>query len=78
MDKREYIIAYVEHQIGLNLEQYRTDFSREWERPDEIIVEYREIPKFRWRMVEELAAKKNARIFLEHVGVWGMMIGCRE
>lgn len=78
MDIRLYIVTYVETRIGVNLERYRTDFSRQWERPDEIIVEYRKIPKSQWRMVEMLATRKNARIRIESVGTWGKMIAYRE
>lgn len=74
MDIRQYIISYVETQTNVNLERYRTDFTKRWERPDEIIVEYKEIPKSMWRRVEWLASKKNPKIRMEHVGVWGMMI----
>lgn len=66
------IIAYVKNQIGIDLEQYRTDFSKKWERENEIIVEYREISKSQWRNIEILAAK--GRIRIESVGVWGKMI----
>ena len=65
------IIAYVKNQIGIDLEQYRTDFSKKWERENEIIVEYREISKSQWRNIEILAAK--GRIRIESVGVWGKM-----
>lgn len=74
MDLRQHIMNYVETQTNVNLERYRTDFAKRWERPDEIIVEYREIPKSQWRRVELLAAKQNPQIRMEHVGVWGMMI----
>ena len=78
VDKRLYIITHVEGQTGVNLERYRTDFTKQWERPGEIIVEYKEIPKSLWRRVELLAARENARIRIESVGVWGKMIACRE
>ncbi|MBQ9943797.1 MAG: hypothetical protein IJO67_05500 [Clostridia bacterium] len=78
MDVRQYIISYVETQTNVNLERYRTDFAKRWERPDEIIVEYKEIPKSLWRRVELLASKQNPKIRMEHVGVWGMMIALIE
>jgi hypothetical protein len=78
MDIREYIINYVDTQTKVNLERYRTDFAKRWEQPDEIIVEYREIPKSLWRRVELLASKKNSIIRMEHVGVWGMMLALNK
>lgn len=78
MDIRQYIISYVDTQTGVNIERYRTDFAKRWERPDEIIVEYKEIPKSLWRRVELLASKKNSIIRMEHVGVWGMMLALNK
>lgn len=75
---RQYIISYVDTQTGVNLERYRTDFAKRWERPDEIIVEYKEIPKSLWRRVELLASKEKPIIRMEHVGVWGMMLALNK
>lgn len=66
------IINYVKNQMGIDLEQYRTDFSKKWERENEIIVEYHEMSKSQWRNIEILAAK--GRIRIESVGAWGKMI----
>ena len=77
-DTKRQIISYILNQVAIDIEPYRTDFTKQWERPDEIIVEYREIPKFKWRRVEMLATRKNARIRIESVGVWGKMIAYRE
>lgn len=71
---REKIIAYVKNQINVDLQKYRTDFSKKWERENEIIVEYKEIPKTIWRNIELLANSKNSKIRIESVGVWGKMI----
>lgn len=72
MDARKKIIDYVNTQIGVDLDQFRTDFSKRWERENEIIVEYREMTRSQWRNVEILAVK--GRIRIESVGVWGKMI----
>lgn len=72
MDIRKKIIDYVRTQINIDLDQFRTDFSRKWERENEIIVEYREMSRSQWRNVEILATK--GRIRIEDVGVWGKMI----
>lgn len=74
---REKIIAYVKNQINVDLQKYRTDFSKKWERENEIIVEYKEIPKTIWRNIELLANSKNSKIRIESVGVWGKMIAYR-
>lgn len=74
---REKIIAYVKNQINVDLQKYRTDFSQKWERENEIIVEYKEIPKTIWRNIELLANSKNSKIRIESVGVWGKMIAYR-
>lgn len=75
MDIRKKIIEYVKNQIGVDLDQFRTDFSKRWERENEIIVEYREMSKSQWRNVEILAVKSRIRI--ESVGVWGKMIALK-
>ncbi len=72
MDTREKIIDYVKKQMGIDLDQFRTDFSKRWERDNEVIVEYREMSRSQWRNVEILSAKRRIRI--ESVGVWGKMI----
>lgn len=72
MDIRKKIIDCVRTQINIDLDQFRTDFSRKWERENEIIVEYREMSRSQWRNVEILATK--GRIRIEDVGVWGKMI----
>lgn len=74
---RKQIIEYVKNQININLEQYRTDFTKEWERENEIIIEFREMAKTDWRKVELLASMKNSQIKIESVGVWGKMIACK-
>ena len=71
---REKIIAYVKNQINVDLQKYRTDFSQKWERENEIIVEYKEIPRNIWRNIELLASHRNSKIRIESVGVWGKMI----
>ena len=72
MTAKQEIIEYVKKQMGIDLDQYRTDFSKKWEREGEIIVEYREMKKSQWRNIEILATK--GRIRIESVGVWGKMI----
>lgn len=72
METRKKIIDYVKEQMGIDLDKFRTDFSKKWERENEIIVEYREMSRSQWRNVEILATK--GRIRIESVGVWGKMI----
>ena len=72
MTAKKEIIEYVKKQMGIDLDQYRTDFSKKWERKGEIIVEYREMKKSQWWNIEILAIK--GRIRIESVGVWGKMI----
>ena len=74
---REKIIEYVKNQINVDLQKYRTAFSQKWEREDEIIVEYKEIPRTIWINIELLANSKNSKIRIESVGVWGKMIAYR-
>ena len=74
---REKIISYVKNQINVDLQKYRTDFSQKWERENEIIVEYKEIPKTIWRNIELLANSKNSKIRIESVGVCWKMIAYR-
>ena len=76
MEKKK-IIDYVKAQIGVDLDQYRTEFTKRWENPDEIIVEYREMKGSQWRNIELLASKRNAKIRIESVGVWGKMIALK-
>lgn len=71
---RRKIIEYVNNQIGINLEKYRTDFTKQWERENEIIIEWREMEKTDYRKLELLAASKHSPIRIESVGVWGKMI----
>lgn len=71
---RNIIIDYVKNQISVNLEEFRTDFTKRWERENEIIIEWREVPKTQQRKIELLAANKHTKIRIEKVGVWGMMI----
>ena len=71
--KREIIIQYVKEQVEVDLATVRTDFTKQFERRNEIIVEYRELSKADWRKVEMLAATKKV-IRIEDVGVWGKMI----
>lgn len=72
MGTKQKIVEYVKTQTGIDLDQFRTDFSKKWERENEIIVEYREMSKSQWRNVEILAS--TGRIRIESVGVWGRMI----
>lgn len=72
METKRKIIGYVLSQIGIDLDQFRTEFSMQWEREDEIIVEYREMSSSQWRNVEILATR--GRIRIESVGVWEKMI----
>lgn len=72
MGTKQKIVEYVKTQMGIDLDQFRTDFSKKWERENEIIVEYREMSKSQWRNVEILAS--TGRIRIESVGVWGKMI----
>lgn len=72
---KQKIIDYVKNQMGIDLEQFRTDFSKRWERENEIIVEYREMSRSQWRNVEILASR--GRIRIESVGVWGKMIALK-
>ena len=72
MGTKQKIVEYVKTQIGIDLDQFRTDFSKKWERENEIIVEYREMSRSQWRNVEILAS--TGRIRIESVGVWGKMI----
>ena len=74
MTIRNKIIEYVKSQVNVDLEIYRTDFTKQWERENEIIVEYREIPRKIWRNIELLASHRNSKIRIESVGVWGKMI----
>lgn len=71
---RNKIIEYVYNQISVNLEEYRTDFTKQWERKNEIIIEFREMKKTDFRKLQLLASAPNSRIRMEDVGVWGMMI----
>jgi hypothetical protein len=72
METKQKIIDYVKTQVGIDLDNFRTDFSKKWERENEIIVEYREMSRSQWQYVETLATK--GRIRIESVGVWGKMI----
>lgn len=74
MEIRNKIISYVKSQIGINLETYRTDFTKQWERDNEIIIEFREMKKTDFRKLELLAQSKNSHIRIESVGVWGKML----
>lgn len=74
MTIRNKIIEYVKGQTNVDLEPYRTDFTKRWERKNEIIVDYRNIPRNAWRNIESLANSKNSKIRIESVGVWGKMI----
>ena len=68
------IIEYVKNQIGIDLEKYRTDFTKQWERENEIIIEWREMAKADYRKIELLAASKHSHIRIESVGVCGKMV----
>ena len=76
MEIKKKIIAYVKAQMGVDLAQFRTDFSKKFERENEIIVEYREMSRSQWRNVEILASKGCIRI--ESVGAWGKMIAWKK
>ena len=71
---RNKIVEYVKNQINVNLENYRTDFTKQFERKDEIIIEWREMNKNDFRKFELLASSKNSKIRTEIVGVWGVMV----
>lgn len=77
MEKRALIVHYVYGQIGVNLEKYRTEFTKKWERDDEIIIEFREMSKTQFKNLELLAASSSSKIRMECVGVWGKMIALR-
>lgn len=74
MDIRKQIIEYIKAQVGVDVEAYRTEFTKRWERENEIIIEWREMPRKQRQLVEYLASRTNALIRLEGVGVWGKMI----
>lgn len=74
---REKIVEYVKKQISIDLELYRTDFTKQWERKNEIIIEYRKMSKTDFRKLELLENAKNSHIRMESVGIWGMMIAYR-
>ena len=74
---REKIVEYVKKQISVDLELYRTDFTKQWERKNEIIIEYRKMSKTDFRKLELLENVKNSHIRMESVGIWGMMIAYR-
>lgn len=77
MDKvKKQIVEYVKGQIGVDLEKYRTDFTKRWERENEIIVEWREMPRTDWQKIEMLIGSKQ-KLRVENVGVWGKMIAYR-
>lgn len=72
METKKKIIEYIKTQMNIDCDQFRTVFSKKWERENEIIVEYREMSRSQWRNIEILATK--GRIRIESVGVWGKMI----
>lgn len=71
---RNKIIEYVKNQINVNLENYRNDFTKQFERNDEIIIEWKEMNRKDFRDLELLASSKNSKIRTENVGVWGVMV----
>lgn len=71
---RNKIIEYVKNQINVNLENYRSDFTKQFERNDEIIIEWKEMNRKDFRNLELLASSKNSKIRTEIVGVWGVMV----
>lgn len=71
---RNKIIEYVKNQINVNLENYRSDFTKQFERDDEIIIEWKEMNRKDFRNLELLASSKNSKIRTENVGVWGVMV----
>ena len=73
MDIRAQIMEYIKGQVGVDVAEYRTDFTKQWERENEIIIEWREMPRQAQRRIELLANKSNTRIRMENVGVWGKM-----
>ena len=73
MKKRERIMQYVKEPVNVDLSTARTDFTMQFERKNEIIIEYRNLSKSDWRKVEMIAATKKV-IRIEDIGVWGKMI----
>ena len=71
---RNKIVEYVKNQINVNLENYRTDFAKQFERQGEIIIEWREMNKNDFRNLEILSSSQNSKIRTESVGVWGVMV----
>ena len=71
---RNKIIEYVKNQINVNLENYRSDFTKQFERNDEIIIEWKEMDRKDFRNLELLASSKNSKIRTENVEVWGFMV----
>lgn len=66
-------MQYVKEQVNVDLSTARTDFTMQFERKNEIIIEYRNLSKSDWRKVEMIAATKKV-IRIEDIGVWGKMI----
>jgi len=64
----------IKHQIGVDVEKYRTDFAKQWERKGEIIIERKEMPRTDFRKLELLASGKQSRIGMLPIGVCGTMI----
>ena len=75
--KREQIIEFIKNQIGVNVDDYRTYFTKQFERKDEIIIEWREMPRKDFRNLELLECCKYSKIRMEKIGVWGIMISLK-
>lgn len=71
---RNKIVEYVKNQINVNLDNYRTDFAKQFERQGEIIIEWKEMNKNDFRNLELLSHSKNSKIRTESVGIWGVMV----
>lgn len=71
---RNKIVEYVKNQINVNLDNYRTDFAKQFERQGEIIIEWKEMNKNDFRNLELLSHSQNSKIRTESVGIWGVMV----
>lgn len=71
---RKEIIQYINEMIGVDVSKVRTEFTKQWERDGEIIIEWRELPRTEWQYLEQLVYGKNSKLRMESAGVWGKMI----
>ena len=75
MTVKEKIVDFVKKQVSVDLDQYRTDFTKRFERRSFIIVDVEKIPKAAWRNVETLACcPYSTNIRIESFGTWGKVI----